>query len=278
MSDEKVVPHKTHWFVVILVCVATFFITRYMSVQENDKYRKALEDTITARLEKIGTATQMQGNVVNYDELENRLRNSLGADLQRQLDRTNGTIQSVTNAIGEVKYQLANLKTPPTGERKDDGSFTTTLEQNRNNLPSLTSLSLSYDAKKPGLTGLNGTWNNYSEVFNISHAEWRTSDDGLRAAARLKRTIYRDANKTQKVGEEEINIENADAYFSKENVEHMAPYPAYSVFVGSSFDKDTGRKHLAFYFDTRVTKRVGVTTGYVNQGYFLGTSFTFGKK
>jgi hypothetical protein len=268
-----------HWFVLLLACAATAGVVMYLNKADNDAYRKALEETVTAKMQKFGDTTQNQGNVVNYDDLAKRTASVLGPQMTAEIARTNGTMQSLAMAVGQIQGQLQGLKQLPQGNRADDGSFTTSLEQNRGTNPSLAAVNLTYDAKKPGLTGLTGTWQDYSEVFTAGFGQWKTSGDGLRSAVTLKRDVYKDNARTQKVGPTEtINITNADAYFSTDQIEKMSPYPKYGLFIGGAVDSKTGKTNPSFLIDKYFYRDFMLTTGYVNKGYVLGAKWTFGKQ
>lgn len=271
--------HHPQWFILLLVAGGAVGVTQYLTHLDNEKYRKALEDTVTAKMQKFGDATQNAGNAVSYEELVKKTAGILGPQMAAEISRTNGSIQSLALAVGEVKGQIQGLKQPPQGERLSDGSFTTTLEQNRGSKPSLASLDLKYDAKKPGLTGLDGKWQDYKEVFTAGFGEWRTANDGVRSAVTLKRDVYKDDAKTLRVGSSEvIEIVNADAYFSTANIERMAPYPKYAIFVGGAVDSKTGKTNPSFLIDKYFYRDFMLTTGYVNKGYVLGAKWTFGKQ
>jgi hypothetical protein len=272
-------PPTHHWFVLLLVAGCAVGITQYLTHLDNEKYRKALEDTITARMQKFGDSTQNAGNAVNYDELVKRTASVLGPQMAAEISRTNGSIQSLALAVGEVKGQIQGLKQPPQGERLSDGSFSTSLEQNRGVKPPLASIDLKYDAKKPGLTGLDGQWRDYKEVFTAGFGEWRTGNDGVRSAITLKRDVYRDEAKTQKVGPTEpIEIVNADAYFPTSSIERLAPFPKYGLFIGGAVDSKTGKTNPSILIDKYFYRDFMLTTGYVNKGYVLGAKWTFGKQ
>lgn len=261
-------------FLVLISCSLTYFFIQ----RSQEKYRLALEATISAEFKKLGNAYQAQGHVIDYADLEKRVSAALGPQVMAEIGKTNGTLQSLTTAVGEVRGSVERLQVPPEGVKEKDGSFSTSLDQSRGGLPSLTTLKLQYDPKKEGLTGLTGLWDNHTEKFSMSYGEWRTGADGARAAVSLKREVYKDPSKTIKLGEEPIEIINADSFFSKDMIARVAPFPKYSIFLGGAVDSQTGKTNTSFYVEKHITRRFSITTGYVNRGYLLGGVYTFGNQ
>lgn len=271
-------PIKFHWSILVLVIVITFVLTFYILDRKHEKERKAFEDTVSAEMKKLGNSLQARGNVLSYEDIEKKVRDSMGKEVLEEIKRTHGSIESLSTAVAVVKGQIADLKPPTTpGVRLADGSFKVVLDQNRLTLPPLTMVDLNYDATKPGLTGLTGKWFNNTEVFTASFGEWRTSSDGVRSAVTLKRDVYKDPDRTQKVGStENIEVLNADSYFTADMIRKYAPPPKYTIFFGGALDSKTGKTNPSFYIEKKFTREWGITTGYVNKGYLLGTSYTFG--
>jgi hypothetical protein len=238
------------------------------------KLETALKETLSAEFKKLGNSAQTREVLVDYSELESRLKVSLGKEVMDEIQRTNGRISSLTTAVGEVKASVENLK-PVEGTKTSNGSFSTSLEQNRGALPSLTTLQLNYDASQPGLTGLKGAWLNNSEIFTASFGSWRTEKGGLRNAVSLKRDVYNSAG--VKIGSEPIEVQNADSYISSDTIQSYTTPPKYTIFLGGSLDSRTKKTAPSVYIDTKIYKNLGVTAGYVNHGYLLGGSLSFGR-
>ena len=260
-----------YWILVLILAVGG---TYYFLSKKQEKERRAFEETVTAEIKKLGNSLQAGGNIVSYQDLEKRMEASLGKKVTEEIRKTNGTLASLTTAIGEVKGQIVGLK-PQTGTF-ENGSFKIELEQNRLQLPPLSSINLNYDATKPGLTGLTGNWKNYTEVFTMAFGEWRTSQDGVRSAVTLKRDVYKDSEKKEKLGSENIELGNAESYFSTDKIYKISTPPKYMVILGSVFDLKTGKKYPSFIFDTKINRSIGISTGYINKNYLLGFSYTFG--
>jgi hypothetical protein len=271
-------PIKFHWSVLVIVIVITFVFTFYILDRKHEKERKAFEDTVSAEMKKLGDSLQARGSAVSYEDIEKKVRDTLGKEVLDEIKKTHGSIESLSTAVAVVKGQIEDLKPPIVpGVRKEDGSFKVALEQNRPNLPALTMIDLSYDASKPGLTGLTGKWFNYTEVFSTSFGQWRTFNDGVRSAVTLKRDVYKDPDRKEKVGTtENIEVSNADFFFTTDMIRKYAPPPKYTVFFGGAVDSKTGKTNLSFYLEKKFTSEWGITSGYVNRGYLLGTSYTFG--
>jgi hypothetical protein len=271
-------PIKFHWSVLVIVIVLTFVLTFYILDRKHEKERKAFEDTVSAEMKKLGDSLQSRGSVVSYEDIEKKVRDTLGKEVLDEIKKTNGSIESLSTAVAVVKGQIADLKPPSTpGVRKEDGSFKVALEQNRPNFPSLTLVDLNYDATKPGLTGLTGKWFNYTEVFSASFGQWRTSSDGVRSAVTLKRDVYKDPERKEKIGTtENIEVLNADSYFTTDMIRKYAPPPKYTIFFGGAIDSKTGKTNPSFYLEKKFTREFGITTGVVNRGYLLGATWTWG--
>lgn len=264
-------------FTLILVALAVAGTIWYMK-EDQDRYRRALEETVRTQFATFGAAAQAQGHVVNYDELVKRAKAEIAPELMTEIRRTNGTLTSLSVAIAKVEGKIEGLKPPTVFTRDPDGSFKTTLEQSRGALPPLTSLELDYNAKDPNpKTALKGNWKPYTENFDLKFLKWTGAEGGFRTAAQLERSVTDD--KGIQIGQKEtIPIKSNEAYFLKDDLQRLAPAPKYSIFVGASVDTRTGKKSLAVIGDKYITRNFSITSGYVNGGALLGGRFTFGKQ
>lgn len=278
MADNNLPLPPTHHLLTAALVAIAIGVTWYFTKQHNEKIQQAIKETVTAEMIKIGASTQSKGHVVDYAEIERRLKESMGRDLLGEIKKTNGTIASLNTAVGEVKGEVKGLKETKTGSVNvtpaPDGSFSSLLQQNRGSLPSLTSINLDY--KNQQLTGL---WNNNTEVFTVGNTTWRTDNDGARAAVSLKRDVFTDAAKKNHLGKtEEIEIIDSNVFFPMSEIERISPIPKYTVYLGGSIDSKTGQKRIGGFITNHITKQIGITGGYINGGTMLGVSYTFGKK
>jgi len=266
-------------FKVAILCAVGYWLV--VLTKGQDKQREALNETI-GQMKDLGNGiVQARGYIETQAELERKAREAMGNDFLKEIRATNGNIVTLATAVGELKATVVYLKEVG-GVKRPDGSFSTSapIQQDRAGAPPLTSIGLRYDASKSTLTeALAGSrWENHKEVFKINFADWRTEHDGLRSALSLKREVYKDDNKTIKLGEETINLGQVDAFYSQNEVLKLSASPKYTIFVGGSVDGQTGRTRPAFYIEKKLTRSTGVTSGYVNGGYFLGGSWSFGKQ
>ena len=259
----------------ILLLAGAVALTWWLTRQDNEKYRQALSETANAQFQQIShDVAKLRGNVVSQGDLEKKVRDTMDPALNRFVSQQNGQFTNLAVAIGELRGAVTTLKPPTGGTRADDGSFKdVTLSQNRDGAPPLTTVKLSYDPKQPGFTGLSGQWSNNSEKFTTTLAGWRTEHDGMRSAVHLKREVIGPDGK--KIGEEDIPQTSGDAFFSNDAIARTAPVPPYTLHIGSSYDKYTGRKRLAGLIGTQLTPNDAVTTGYVNEAWTVLYSHRF---
>lgn len=279
MTDNNLPLPPTHFLLTGLLVAIAIGVTWYFTRQSNEQIKLAVKETVTAEMKEFGKSMQSKGVIVDYSEIERRLRESMGTPLLNEIKKSNGSISSLQTTVGEVKGEVKNLKEIKAGTTSlnllpaPDGSFSTALVQNRGSLPSLTSINLDYKNQQ-----LMGLWHNNTEVFNVASTTWRTSNDGVRAGASIKRTVYSDTSKATKIGEETIQITDSNVFIPMSEIERISPIPRYTVFLGGSVDKNTGIKRIGGFVTTHVTRQVGITAGLVNNGAMLGLSYSFGKK
>jgi hypothetical protein len=252
--------------IVLAVAVAlTWWITK-----QNSSPSQGMTETQTAQLEQLTReVTQLRGNLLTQAELEKKVRAEMGADFAKQVAKQNGTLTNLAVAVGKVTGSVVGV-IPPALPVTPEGRFTgVTLVQPRT--PSLTSVTLDYDPLKPD--GLTGKWKMNTEKFTARFGEWRTEHDGIRNAVKFTREVYDGDTKT---GEENIPVENGDAYISTDAVNRTVPIAKYTFHVGSSYDNVTGKKRFAGLVGTQITNNQGITTGYVNNAWTVLYSYRFG--
>lgn len=255
-------PLQQHHFITVLAVAGTALITYILSTREDpEKLRIALESTISAQMEKFGKSTQARGNVLSEEQILAKAKEAMGNELLRH-GVQNGSINAVVTALAEVQGRLQTIEQNQLRQRAD-GTYETTIAQKRDNLAPLTEVNLSFDPKNPGST-FRSQWSNNTERFTASFAQWRTSADGARAAVTLERKVFK--NNTQ-IGETEVlPITNNEAYFSKDAIAHIAPFPKYTFNVLTSIDTNSGAKGYWLGSTKWFTREVGVTLGYSKTG------------
>ncbi len=237
----------------------------YWQGQVRQRDLAAIQSTVTAQLEKIGKATQPRGNVVSTEDLEKRIREGLGRELLAKIAKANGTAESLVVAVGEVKGQVSKLASVPVAAR-DDGSFDATLVQERK--PPLAQVDVAW---KPGQP-LSTYWTSYTEQFKVQVGQWRTGEDGARAAISLERHVLRDG---RPLGTEQIPIPEANAYFSTDMIRRQVPVPRYTFFAGSLVNR-TGT-HGVLMVQKHLNRSLSLTTGWTTDHSVLVLgSYTFG--
>ena len=286
MSEEKPTVQRAPWEILFnnVFKIAILGAIGYwlFLLQSGQRRLELAQDETLVQMKALGNGlVAARGHIDSTAEIDKRARELMGAELMREIRSTNGQVVSLVDVVGKLAATVVNF-TAVTGTKKADGSFSTTIpiEQDRLGSPALTSINLKYDATKPTLTeALAGSkWENHKEVFKVNFAEWRTENDGLRSAVSLRRQVFKDDTSTIPLGKEEIiPLNSVDAFYSKNEVLKLSTPPKYTLFIGGSVDQSTGKKYPSFYLDTKVTRTVGVTTGYVNRGYILGASWSFGK-
>lgn len=279
MTTENSLPlPPNHFLITALLVAIAIGVTWYITKRGSDeRVVAAIQNTVSAEMKKYGISTQSTGTVTDYAGIEKRLRDTMGKELLAEIRKTGSAISSVSTAVGEVKGEVRSIKREGISielPQTPDNSFSAVkLSQNRENLPPLTSISLDYKNNK-----LSGTWTNNTEDLIISNSVWKTSEDGIRSAITAKRIVYLGQDKTNKIGEEDIPIIQNNISVPLSEIQRLAPIPKYSVFLGGSVDSKTGEKHLGGFVTTHVTRQIGITGGYINNGALLGVSYTFGKK
>ena len=269
MTDSAPLPshhHYTYITIIALLVIATGFYELHN--RSNEQYRKAMEETITTKFEQFGKSTQAQGHVVDYGEIAKIVQANMDPKLTAEIQRQNGTINNIAVALGEVKGVVAGLK-PPSADtvRQADGSFNTTLEQNRGTLPPLTAVQLAYNAKDPNMkTALVGQWVPNDEMFNLKFVKWTGENGGFRSAAQLERTIKDHKSGSQIGSTETIPIVSSDSFFLKEDLQHVAPFPKYTFTLDTSIDLTKGYKGWEFTTTKWITRDWGTNVGYAVQG------------
>ena len=278
-TPPPVNPVHHHYLVSILGMIIIGIVSYYVTKSNSDeKYRKAMEETVTAVYKQLGVAAQAQGHVINYDEIAKRTKDLMAPQLLAEISKQNGTINMLASAVGKVEGKITDLKQPVVVERQADGSFKVVLEQNRDGLPPLTNVAIDYNAKDPNIkTALVGKWIPNKEEFSLKFVKWTGEGGGFRSAAQLERNVF--TPKGDKLGQTEtIPIISNDAFFLKDDLQNVAPFPKYTGFLGMAFDRDTGKKRPSFYLQKHLTRTFAITTGYVNNGFILGGAYSWGKK
>ncbi len=280
MADQPSIINvpATHSILNAVVLVVAIFGTWWLTKQSNEQYRLALNETNAAQFQQLkNQIAQLQGNVVTTSELEKKVKDTMGPEFTRFVSQQNGTLTSLAVAIGELRGAVTNLKPPIAGVKTDDGGFKdVALTQNRDGAPALTGVKLNYDPKIPGFGGLSGQWLNNTERFTASYGSWRTENDGVRSAVKLKREVTGSDGK--KVGEEDVPLVNGEAFFSTDLIAKTAPTPKYTFMFGASYDNATGKKRTAAIIGQQVTPTWGVATGIVNNGWVVMSTYRFGEK
>jgi len=178
---------------------------------------------------------------------------------------------------------VENLKQPVVIERQVDGSFKIVLEQNRDTLPPLTSVSLTYDAKDPNMkTALQGKWIPNQEKFSIRTLKWTGPENGFKFATELDREVFSPDGKT-KIGQtEHLNIISSDATFLKDDLAKIAPFPKWTVSLDTLIRLNDGKKGFDFGTTKWMTRKWGINTGYSQVGkdqqIKFGASFNIGNQ
>lgn len=269
------------WFKIVIALIAIYGF--YYLNNKTDKNTEAIQDSLVQQKMFQDGSIMARGNVEKQLELEKIARDKLSNEIRDQIRTEHGTVVAVISALGQINASITAFG-KITGEKKSDGSFLTTVAQDRGkDKAPLTSVVLKYDATKSNLTeALSGSsWRNNVEEYKLTYGEWRTEKQGLRSSASLKRTIYSDDNKTQKLGEENIPLTNADAFYSIDNILNLSPLPKYTFITGTIHDFRTGKNGIIGIFDTKLTRKIGISTGvaFVNgeKNIILGGSITFGK-
>jgi len=271
-----------NWFkaaIVALGCYGFYYLN-----EKSDKNTKALQDTIVQMKTLADGTVIMRGDIKTAAELERQARIQMGKDFMEQVKLTNGTVTSLHTIVGELKASVENFG-KVVGEKKPDGSFSTIIDQDRGkDKPPLTSVSLKYDATQKTLTdALRGSqWLNNKSVYKIELGEWRTDKDGVRSAASITRKVYKDDNQTVFIGEEKVPILSADAIYSTDDIQRLPSPPKYNFLAGTIHDSNTGRNGFIGILDTKVTRKIGISTGVAiiggNTNYMLGTTYSFGRQ
>lgn len=250
------------WFVFALMALSAF-ITWGIQEHRHAKQLQALQETVEARFEQIGKATQAQGHVVDAQQLAFRVKDILAPELLREISRQGGRPVSVVAATGDVPATV--LPHQPVPVVVSGPGFTGTAVQDRGGLPPLTAAAFAFD---PG-EGLKVSWQNRAETFRLGFAQWRTGGDGLRAAARLTREVDGQA--------EEIPLTAADAYFPASEIQRLAPVPKWSVGFGLGRDA-AGRTSPNVLVERHLSRNWSIETGYVNRGGLALVKFTWGNQ
>lgn len=250
------------WFVFTLMALSASIA---WGVQEHRHARQleALQETVEARFQQFGKATQAQGHVVDAQQLAFRVKEILAPELAREITRQGGRIVSTVAATGSVPASV--LPHHPVPVVVQGPGFTGTAVQDRGGLPPLTAAAFAFDPAE----GLKVSWQNRAETFHVAFAEWRTSGDGLRAAARLTREVDGKA--------EEIPLTTADAYFPASELQHLAPVPRWSAGFGVGRDA-LGRTRPNLLFERHLTRTWSLETGYVNGGGLALVKYTWGNQ
>lgn len=269
--------HTLLW--VVLGVGITVVGMRWWMKHQMEAMAQAYTETATAQFQKINDhMAQMEGHVVTTGQLEEKVKDVMGPELNKFVAAQNGTMVSLASAIGQLSGSLNNLApiAAGNGAKTDAGGFqNVTLQQSRGGAPPLTSVKLNYDPQAPGI-GLTGAWANNTERFTASFGEWRTEHDGLRSAVTMKREVLDLSGHS--LGVEQIPITGGDAYFSSDQIARTAPSPTHTLMLGSSYDVHTGKQRPGVIMGEQLTPTWGVATGYVNNSWLVMSSFRWGHK
>lgn len=284
MSTENTNPPSSSNHIVsitLLLAVAigaTWFLTKKNG---DERVIAAINSTITAEQTKYGISTQSKGNVVDYAEIEKRLRASMGKELLAEIKKTNSSISTVNTAVGIIEGGVRDLKRGATLielPKTPDGSFTgVSLVQNRGPFPPLTTVNLDFKNNK-----LSGKWINNTTELIISNAVWHTDDSGMRAAITAKMITYLGTDKTIKLGEEEVPITQNNLYVSLPELRKLAPFPKWTITLDAVINLKDGKKGYDFNTTKWLTRKWGLNTGYTTVGpeklIKFGTSVNLGNQ
>jgi hypothetical protein len=226
---------------------------------------QALNQTADAQFKQIApNVSQLQGHVVSQENLGTVSNATMGKGFGSAVAMQGGSLTNTATATGEVQGSVS----PSAFQTLKGVNPISPLQQDRNGLPPLTAVSLSFDQND-----LKSTWQNHTEKFTVSYGQWRTSADGERAALTLSRDVY---DGQTKLGTEQIPLVNGDAYFSTSDIARTAPVAKYMVAVGTSYDVRTGQPRLSGLFGKQLTPQSGILTGCVNNGWAVMYTYRFG--
>lgn len=252
-------------FVLVLIGLACLGTWAAMEHNKN-KALMALTDTLDARFEKLGNAYQARGHVAKADEITALVKQSMGPELAKEIRKQGGAIVATVQAQGTVQGQVSEALPIPTVPSLE-GTFTGTAMQDRGGLPPLTKAIFQFAPS----TGLKVAWDNQTEKFKLNFASWRTSGDGLRAAAKLTREVNG--------ATEEISLTGADAYFPASEVTRITPLTKGDVGFGPFLDQRTGRTRPLIFTSKRWDRRWSTAAIFIpNTGYAVIGTYSWGVK
>lgn len=262
MNETTIKP----WFVFFMIglsLVAGMGIQKWRSRSSPEKVIKAIVDTSTAPFKQLGPSVQAKGNVTTQAEIDAMVKTRLGSAVAQEIQRQGGQAVASLQAQGTVGGMLSEVNPIPTIPVPEGISGTAI--QDRGGLPPLTKAEFHYSPS----SGLKVAWGNQAELFDLSFATARTDKDGLRAYARLSRTVNGQ--------HEDIHLTNAEAFFPASEVTRIAPLAKGDVGIGPFLDQRTGRTKPLLYTSKRWTRSLSTGAFYVpNVGYALIVTNTFG--
>lgn len=250
------------WFVFAMMALTGLIV---WGVQESRHARQlaALQETVEARFQQIGKASQAQGHVVDAQQLAFRVKEILAPELAREISRQGGRPISVVAATGDVPATVLPHQAVPVVVQGP--GFAGTAVQDRGGLPPLTAAAFRFDPAE----GLKVSWQNRAETFRLGFAQWRTGGDGLRAAARLSREVDGVA--------EEIPLTAADAYFPPSEIQRLAPVPLHGLALGLGRDPRGALRVNALY-ERAIDRNHSFLGGYANGGALVMWKTTWGNQ
>ncbi len=271
--------------------VAGYFAYNYVSDLKN---RLATQEKTTATLsqqfQKVGTAAVSGNSEQAQPAIATSAQTIFGSQVTSLMAQQNAQIQALASMVATIKASTAPVSTqlpPPTSAQETSTGALTgyPLEQVRPGAPPLTSLNLFYDPtqKNPSLAFKGSTWTNYQEQFNTSVGLWQQQKTGgYKTVVKLTRTITKpdpnDPTKSIVVGTEPLPITGADTIFTPADLTAKGGLvlPRWTLTGGIS--KTTTGYQPAGIIDYRITSRLGVSAGAVNNAFLAGVSVRLGGK
>lgn len=269
-------------FYAIAVLGVIWFINDWRDMRKENAAKDAYYKTLSQQFEIVNGVAKAQNQLLESNKKSNEVLIAFGQAFSDTMRNQNQVLLALSQSMGRVEGKIT---TGGVGGVTVQGTVSSaTLTQNRDGAPSLTTAHASVDAKDPKAPVWDVKWLNNTETFKINFGMFKKGSTAGELTTYT--TLTREVSKADGtlLGKEDIKIGEStmklDPSFLTTTVGGggKLDIPRMGVFLGGSWNSRDNRWVPGGGIDYRVSDRMSVMGGYINQGPWVGGKYSFNLK